>query len=473
MQDDITFENPLLASAQRRRVDQMLRQDAGGVSGFGVVQRDGGTGRGFQPTDLVAMAEQVETLAGELQAQAMGSRMEDRIDNPEDYPNAYIQNEDGSRSTHLMAAEIDPRTRKSYAFPMIVQNGDAGMHKFTNPQEALQWNLKNGNVKEFNTIEEADAWSQNYKTDAFNEYHEEDQRTVQRENATETGMMGVSGEKLRTLAQTQKKQVVDTQRAISVIRDAEGYTSDRLPNAPAANVPIVPDAKKAQEVIDEYALQKRRRRYTIPSEDTEAYTKAKKVTQSGYTIGGFDTIHGSAKNLDKVLDVLTAEAISQATDPAVSNPITLQMIDSIREARELKLKGKSAVDFMKRNQVDFELSDSTLNQIVEVSLPEYEKILISGFDGTPGMGSQVFKELETETKAALVSLHWLHKKGPNGLKTIKDFMENKTDANYDAVVKEFRNYWGNNPNKKPAQSHVDRSTNVLDKFQSAYGADHQ
>jgi len=206
MQDDITFENPLLASAQRRRVDQMLRQDAGGVSGFGVVQRDGGTGRGFQPTDIAGMAEQVDTLARELQAQAMGSRMEDRIDNPEDYPNAYIQNEDGSRSTHLMAAEIDPRTRKSYAFPMIVQNGEAGMHKFTNPQEALQWNLKNGNVKEFNTIEEADAWSQNYKTDAFNEYHEEDQRTVQRENATETGMMGVSGEKLRTLAQTKKKK---------------------------------------------------------------------------------------------------------------------------------------------------------------------------------------------------------------------------------------------------------------------------
>lgn len=107
MQNDITFENPLLASAQRRRVDQMLRQDAGGVSGFGVDQRDGGTGGGFQPTDIAGMAEQVKTLASELQAQAMGSRMED-------------------------------------------------------------------------------------------------QRMVQRENATETGMMGVSGYKLRTLAQTKK-----------------------------------------------------------------------------------------------------------------------------------------------------------------------------------------------------------------------------------------------------------------------------
>jgi len=97
---------------------------------------------------------------------------QDRIDNPQDH--GVILNNDGSRSTHRMAAEYDA-DGKAWAFPMIVEQ-DTGsgpfLHEFDNPRDALDWNKANGNAIPFDTIEDADQYSRNYKTDAFNEYYE-------------------------------------------------------------------------------------------------------------------------------------------------------------------------------------------------------------------------------------------------------------------------------------------------------------
>ena len=99
-----------------------------------------------------------------------GTRMEDRVSNFSEYPNAVVRNKDGSISTHLMAAEINGDTGRNYAFPMIVQKDDGTMHQFQDTGEAMRWNIANNNAREFDTIEDADQWSQNYKTKEFNSH---------------------------------------------------------------------------------------------------------------------------------------------------------------------------------------------------------------------------------------------------------------------------------------------------------------
>jgi hypothetical protein len=66
----------------------------------------------------------------------------DRIKNPDNYPS--IKNEDGSFSTHRMAAEVDDNGNW-YVFPTIVQMPNGGLFQFKDNRTAMQYNLKNNN----------------------------------------------------------------------------------------------------------------------------------------------------------------------------------------------------------------------------------------------------------------------------------------------------------------------------------------
>lgn len=66
----------------------------------------------------------------------------DRINNPHKYP--FITNDDGSYSTHRMAAEVDEEGNW-YAFPTIVRLDDGELYEFEDNYSALQYNLRKGN----------------------------------------------------------------------------------------------------------------------------------------------------------------------------------------------------------------------------------------------------------------------------------------------------------------------------------------
>jgi len=95
---------------------------------------------------------------------------QDRIDNPQNY--GYVDNKNGSISTHRMGtAEVDG---SFVAFPNIVQDPATGkLREFGDDKwkQALQWNMKNGNVKKFATESEALTYSKNYKTPEFGKYY--------------------------------------------------------------------------------------------------------------------------------------------------------------------------------------------------------------------------------------------------------------------------------------------------------------
>ena len=76
----------------------------------------------------------------------------DRINNPEKYP--FITNEDGSISTHQMAAEVD-ENGNWFVFPTIVRLPDGTLHKFEDPTEALDYNLSVGNFLPMKSKKEA------------------------------------------------------------------------------------------------------------------------------------------------------------------------------------------------------------------------------------------------------------------------------------------------------------------------------
>jgi len=71
---------------------------------------------------------------------------EERAKNPENFP--YIENQDGSVSTHRMAAEVDEKGNW-YAFPTIVMNPDGSLTEFEDNFEAMRHNMKTGNIKKF------------------------------------------------------------------------------------------------------------------------------------------------------------------------------------------------------------------------------------------------------------------------------------------------------------------------------------
>lgn len=60
----------------------------------------------------------------------------------------FIQNPDGSRSTHRMAAEVDDKGNW-FAFPTIVQLPDGKLHKFEDNFEAMNYNRQRGEAVNF------------------------------------------------------------------------------------------------------------------------------------------------------------------------------------------------------------------------------------------------------------------------------------------------------------------------------------
>lgn len=76
----------------------------------------------------------------------------DRINNPEKYP--YIENEDGSVSTHQMAAEVDDKGNW-VVFPTIVMLPTGELYKFKTNEEAKLFNMRTGNYLLMNNKQEA------------------------------------------------------------------------------------------------------------------------------------------------------------------------------------------------------------------------------------------------------------------------------------------------------------------------------
>lgn len=64
----------------------------------------------------------------------------------------FIQNPDGTRSTHLMAAEVDPQGNW-HAFPTIIRQNNQLMKLPV--QDAFAWNLKNKETVPFGQNKDA------------------------------------------------------------------------------------------------------------------------------------------------------------------------------------------------------------------------------------------------------------------------------------------------------------------------------
>jgi hypothetical protein len=113
-------------------------------------------------------------------------QFQDRIDNPQNYP--FVQNEDGSRSSHRMAAEVD-QDGNWYAFPTLVMMPDGNLKQFEDPFEALRYNKSIGNVKNFGSDKEsALKYAEGgYKTKEFLDYGNQQQLASQDSGAMSLG----------------------------------------------------------------------------------------------------------------------------------------------------------------------------------------------------------------------------------------------------------------------------------------------
>ena len=80
-----------------------------------------------------------------------------RINNPQDYP--VIWNEDGSYSTHRMAAEMDDKGNW-YVFPTIVQMPTGELYQFKDSSQAMDYNLRTGNYLPMKSKEEALSYAE-------------------------------------------------------------------------------------------------------------------------------------------------------------------------------------------------------------------------------------------------------------------------------------------------------------------------
>ena len=76
----------------------------------------------------------------------------DRINNPDKYP--YIENEDGSISTHQMAAEVD-EIGNWFVFPRIVMLPTGELYQFKDPAQAMSYNLRTNNFVPMSSKKEA------------------------------------------------------------------------------------------------------------------------------------------------------------------------------------------------------------------------------------------------------------------------------------------------------------------------------
>lgn len=80
---------------------------------------------------------------------------EKRILNPEQYPE--LNNDDGSFATHQMAWSSGKNGY--YAFPTIIQDPVSGNLKSLSPLQAVQYAIKSGEYRKFNTPEEAEQYA--------------------------------------------------------------------------------------------------------------------------------------------------------------------------------------------------------------------------------------------------------------------------------------------------------------------------
>jgi hypothetical protein len=86
----------------------------------------------------------------------------DRINNPQNYP--YKENEDGSISTHRMAAEIDEEGNW-FVFPTIVQLPTGELYEFKDNNTAMEYNRRTNNFLPMKTKDEAIKYAEGgYKT---------------------------------------------------------------------------------------------------------------------------------------------------------------------------------------------------------------------------------------------------------------------------------------------------------------------
>tara|TARA_E500000331_G_scaffold342736_1_gene376717 strand:+ start:2111 stop:2431 length:321 start_codon:yes stop_codon:yes gene_type:complete len=81
----------------------------------------------------------------------------DRINNPQKYPT--IRNEDGSVSTHRMAAEVD-ENGNWFVFPTIVQLPDGKLFQFRDNEQAMKYNRRTGNILPMKSKEAAITYAQ-------------------------------------------------------------------------------------------------------------------------------------------------------------------------------------------------------------------------------------------------------------------------------------------------------------------------
>ena len=76
----------------------------------------------------------------------------DRINNPDKYP--VLWNEDGSYSTHRMAAEMD-ENGNWFVFPTIVRLPTGELYQFQDSGQAMDYNLRTGNYLPMKSKKEA------------------------------------------------------------------------------------------------------------------------------------------------------------------------------------------------------------------------------------------------------------------------------------------------------------------------------
>lgn len=79
--------------------------------------------------------------------------------NREELPS--LKNEDGSVSTHEMAAEYNPDDGYWYVYPTIANIPNYGLYRFNDPYEALSYNLKTGDYFRFADKKEALSLAKN------------------------------------------------------------------------------------------------------------------------------------------------------------------------------------------------------------------------------------------------------------------------------------------------------------------------
>lgn len=97
-------------------------------------------------------AEKPEEKSVYAPKRSMKTRFEERIERPGE--GGFIRNEDGSISTHRMAAEVD-ENGDWYAFPTVVEMPDGSLHQFDNNYDAFDYNKLTGNVKSFGKDKES------------------------------------------------------------------------------------------------------------------------------------------------------------------------------------------------------------------------------------------------------------------------------------------------------------------------------